>query len=107
MEDISVQELNERMKAGTVPAMIDVREEWEYENAHIEGTEHHPLGMINEWVNDIQALKDTELVMICRSGGRSGRAADFLRASGFTKVRNMTGGMLAWKQNIDPTVVVE
>jgi rhodanese-related sulfurtransferase len=104
--DISVQELKERLDEGRAPKIIDVRETWEYENDHIDA-ENIPMGMVPEQLETLSAYKDQELVVCCRSGGRSGNIANFLRSAGFTQVRNLTGGMLAWKANIDPRFNVE
>ncbi|MEM7658511.1 MAG: rhodanese-like domain-containing protein [Bacteroidota bacterium] len=52
-------------------------------------------------------LKDKEVVMICRSGGRSGRATAFLKQQGFANARNLQGGMLAWKAEINPEFDVD
>jgi rhodanese-related sulfurtransferase len=105
MKEISVQQLKARMDAGTAPRVIDVREGWEYENDHITG-DHIPMGEIPARLNDLGA-KDEELVICCRSGGRSGNITMFLQGQGFTNVFNLSGGMLAWKANIDPDFNVQ
>jgi rhodanese-related sulfurtransferase len=104
--DISVQELKERLDAGRAPKVIDVRETWEFENDHILA-ENIPMGMVPDQLDALSVYKDQELVICCRSGGRSGNIANFLRSAGFTQVRNLTGGMLAWKAHIDPSFNVE
>jgi rhodanese-related sulfurtransferase len=106
MNDITVQELKDRMDAGTCPPVIDVRETWEFEQDHIEA-QNIPLATVPVKIADLSAYKDQELVICCRSGGRSGQACAFLRAQGFAKVRNLTGGMLAWKANIDSAFNVQ
>ncbi|MEO0474273.1 MAG: rhodanese-like domain-containing protein, partial [Bacteroidota bacterium] len=58
-------------------------------------------------VSELADLKSQEVVMICRSGGRSGRACMFLAQQGFSNVRNLEGGMLAWKAVVDPTFDVD
>ena len=105
--DITVQELKERIDAGTAPVMIDVRELHEWEQDHVEGVEKISLGTLPAKLADMEAWKDKEVVMICRSGGRSGRATAFLAQQGFQNVRNLTGGMLAWKEHIDPSFDVQ
>ncbi|MEM6347998.1 MAG: rhodanese-like domain-containing protein [Bacteroidota bacterium] len=105
--DISVQELKERIDQGDAPIMIDVREPHEWEMQHLEGVQKISLGTLPYKIQDIEEIRDKEVVMICRSGGRSGRATQFLAQQGFTKVRNLTGGMLAWKANIDSDFNVE
>lgn len=107
MSDISVQELKERIDAGTAPVMIDVREAHEWEMQHLPEVRKISLGTIPAQVQDLAELKDQEVVMICRSGGRSGRATGFLASQGFTNVRNLTGGMLAWKEHIDSSFNVQ
>jgi rhodanese-related sulfurtransferase len=104
--DISVQELKERLDAGRAPRIIDVREPWEFEADHIDA-ENIPMGQVPGRIDELAEWKDQELVICCRSGGRSGNIATYLRSSGFSQVRNLTGGMLAWKANIDPDFNVE
>lgn len=104
--DITVQELSERFKDGKAPKVIDVREPWEYANGHVDA-ENIPMGEVPGRLADLAEWKDQELVICCRSGGRSGNIAQFLRGNGFSEVRNLTGGMLAWKQHIDPSFNVE
>lgn len=91
---ITPVELAERIRQGNAPRMIDVREVDEYENEHIPGSELFPLSRFNV---DYQGLgKDEEIVLICRSGNRSGMAQQFLVRLGYTKTRNMVYGMMGW-----------
>jgi rhodanese-related sulfurtransferase len=94
--DISVQELKQKLDAGEKFVFIDVREPWEFEEFNL-GAELIPLGsLINEtWKLDDH--KNDEIVIHCRSGARSGTAQALLTAQGFTHVRNLTGGILAWE----------
>ena len=101
--DITVQELKARIDAGTAPIMIDVRNPHEWEMQHLAGVKLISLHEIPAKVAELADIKDQEIVMICRSGGRSGQATQFLANNGFTHVRNMVGGMLAWKASIDTT----
>jgi adenylyltransferase/sulfurtransferase len=105
--DITVKELKERIEGGTAPVMIDVREVHEWERQHLSGVEKISLGTLAAKLTDLSKLKDQEVVMICRSGGRSGRATAFLQQQGFANVRNLQGGMLAWKAEIDPAFDVD
>ncbi len=107
MEDISVKELKDRIDQGTPPTMIDVREPFEWDIQHLPGVEKISMGDIPNKISDLNALKNQELVLICRSGGRSGRITEYLRRQGFSGARNLTGGMLAWKKEIDPSFDVE
>lgn len=98
MEDISIQELKERMNTGNLPTLIDVRETYEHEEFNIGGN-LAPLQsglpmLIAEW----DGPKDEEIIVYCRSGNRSGMAKMMLTQAGFTNVRNLLGGMLAWRE---------
>ncbi|HSB91973.1 MAG TPA: rhodanese-like domain-containing protein [Flavitalea sp.] len=98
MQNITVEELKQRMDAGEKIQLVDVREPVENAEFNIGGT-LLPLGKIQMMqVDDIDDLKDEELVLYCRSGNRSGQAAYFLESMGFKNVKNLTGGMLAWKE---------
>lgn len=107
MEDITVSELKERIDAGTAPTMIDVREPFEWDMQHLAGVEKISMGDIPAKLPELEPLKDQEVVLICRSGGRSGRITQFLQQQGFSKARNLIGGMKAWKAEIDPDFHVE
>ena len=76
--------------------LIDVREPYEHEEFNIGGT-LIPLGDLVAAIPELMAHKDEEVVVCCRSGNRSGMAKQLLDASGFTNVRNLTGGLLAWQ----------
>jgi rhodanese-related sulfurtransferase len=97
MEDITVEELKQRMEANENLHIVDVREEYEFDEFNI-GAQLIPLGELPDRVSEIEHLKDEELIVHCRSGARSGRAKDYLTSLGFTKVRNLIGGMIAWQQ---------
>lgn len=107
MQDITSQELKERVDAGTTPIMVDVREPFEWNMQHLDGVEKISMGDIPARLPELSKWKDEELVIICRSGGRSGNITNFLRQQGFSNVRNLTGGMLGWKRDIDSTFEVE
>lgn len=107
MADIYVTELQERLDKGETPIMIDVREESEWEKQTLPGVIKISLGYIPDMLEELAQYKDKEVIMICRSGGRSGKATNFLRNNGFAGVRNLDGGMLAWKAYIDPTFDVQ
>ena len=83
--------------------IVDVREPDELlgELGHIDGVEPVPLATVERAASAWD--KDAEIVLVCRSGGRSGRAAAALAAMGFRRVMNMTGGMLAWNDAKLPT----
>ena len=93
--DITVQELKQRLDKGDHFMFIDVREPYEYEAFNL-GAKLIPLGTIPEAIAGLSDIKNEEIVVHCRSGARSGNAAAFMQAQGFTNVRNLTGGVLAW-----------
>ena len=97
MEDINVNDLHDRLKAGEKLHVIDVREEWEYEEFNI-GAKLIPLGDLMNKVWELEDIKGEEIILHCKSGQRSGMAKALLEAQGFTKVRNLLGGMVAWKE---------
>jgi rhodanese-related sulfurtransferase len=98
MQNITVEELKQRMDAGEKIQLVDVREPAENTEFNIGGT-LLPLGRIQTMqIDDIDEFRDQELVLYCRSGNRSGQAALFLESMGFKNVKNLTGGMLAWQE---------
>lgn len=98
MEQITVQELKQRLDAGEQLHVIDVREPAEYEEFNI-GAQLIPLGKIrNMETDEIDHLKDAELIIHCRSGVRSMQACMLLEGMGFSNTKNVEGGILAWIQ---------
>jgi len=101
MPEITPLELAERLRAGDID-LIDVREPHEWDIAHIPGARLIPLGNLPAAVPSLDRTRD--IVVQCRSGVRSGRAVRLLQAAGFTRVRNLAGGILRWSDDVDPTV---
>ncbi len=96
MEDITIDELKARMDQGEALHIVDVREEYEFDEFNI-GAQLIALGELSDRLDEIEDLKEAELIVHCRSGARSGRAKEYLESEGFSKVRNLIGGMLAWQ----------
>ncbi|AYB45063.1 rhodanese-like domain-containing protein [Paenibacillus lautus] len=94
MREISPKEVERMLSSGTAVNIIDVREAEEVAEGKIPGAVNIPLGLIEFRKQDLDRSKD--YVMVCRSGGRSSRAAEYLEGQGY-QVINMTGGMLAWE----------
>jgi rhodanese-related sulfurtransferase len=94
--DITIEELKERMDKGEKLNLIDVREEYEFDEFNI-GATLIPLGELPDRLEEIEAWKDQEILIHCRSGARSGRAKEYLESEGYSNVRNVLGGMLAWQ----------
>jgi molybdopterin/thiamine biosynthesis adenylyltransferase/rhodanese-related sulfurtransferase/molybdopterin converting factor small subunit len=101
MNDISPTELKARIDAGTRPFILDVREPNEYQINRIEGSVLIPLGELPQRHAELD--KNAEIVCQCKGGVRSAKAAAFLRQQGFANVRNLTGGILAWIDQVDPS----
>jgi rhodanese-related sulfurtransferase len=98
MTPITVDELKFRLDSGEKINLIDVREPHENSEFNIGGT-LVPLGKIQTMmIDDIDNLKNEEVICYCRSGQRSMQASLMLETFGFTDVKNLTGGMLAWKE---------
>ena len=98
MKNITVEEVKQRLDAGEKLNLIDVREP--HENAEFNiGGKLLPIGNIQSMqVEDIEDLKNEEVILYCRSGNRSGISASILDQLGFTNTKNLVGGMLAWQE---------
>ena len=94
-QDITPAELKERLAKGEKPFIVDVREDWEYQEQNI-GALNIPLGSLPERLDELETHKNAEIIVHCRSGARSASARAFLQQQGFTNVRNLTGGILAY-----------
>ncbi|MBM3439651.1 MAG: rhodanese-like domain-containing protein [Bacteroidetes bacterium] len=101
MKLITPLELKARLDAGEKIHLVDVRELHEHEEFNIGGI-LLPVGKIMSMETEpIEHLKNEEVVFYCRSGGRSAQACMFAETLGFGNVTNLTGGMLAWKEQCD------
>jgi molybdopterin/thiamine biosynthesis adenylyltransferase/rhodanese-related sulfurtransferase len=100
---LSPIELNNRLKKNEKIALIDVREPFEFEIARLPNARLLPLGKIATDFNEIP--REGTAVVICKSGVRSARAIEFLRGHGFDNLLNLEGGMDAWREQVDPTMV--
>jgi rhodanese-related sulfurtransferase len=100
--DIEPLEVKAKQDRGDTFVLIDVRETHEYQICRIPGAMLIPLGELPKRVQELNP--EDEFVMHCKSGMRSAKAVDLLIQSGFRKVRNMKGGILAWSDKVDPSV---
>ena len=103
MKEITVKEMKRKLDKQEDFQLIDVREEFEYEVSNLNG-ENIPLGGLLLEVEKIAT--DKPVIIHCRSGARSAAAVMQLEAQGFTKLYNLKGGIVAWAQEIDPTIPV-
>ncbi|MDQ0900029.1 rhodanese-like domain-containing protein [Paenibacillus sp. LMG 31458] len=95
MDTILPSEIKERLDRGENLAIVDVREDEEVAAGIIPGAKHIPLAQLPDRLSEIPQVE--ELILVCRSGNRSGRAISFLEAQGYKGLKNMTGGMLEWE----------
>jgi molybdopterin/thiamine biosynthesis adenylyltransferase/rhodanese-related sulfurtransferase len=100
---VSVQTLKKKLDAKENIFVLDVREPHEVPIASI-GAPLIPVGSLAERVGEIASHRNDEVIIHCRSGARSQKAALILKEAGFTNVSNLAGGILAWADNIDPTM---
>jgi rhodanese-related sulfurtransferase len=98
MQNITADEVKVRLDGGESLNLVDVREPHEHTEFNIGGV-LIPLGKIQSMqVDEIEDLKDEEVILYCRSGNRSGQAAMFLDAMGFRNTKNLVGGMMGWQE---------
>lgn len=98
MQNITAEELKQRIDNGEALNIVDVREPNEHAEFNIGGI-LKPLGDVRAMqVDELEDLKDKEVIVYCRSGNRSGQAAMLLETMGFSNVVNLQGGMLRWQE---------
>jgi len=100
---ITVEELKRKLDAKEEIFVLDVREPHEYPIANL-GAPLIPVGSIEGRIGELVAQKNSEVIVHCRSGARSQKAALILKQAGFTNVSNLAGGILAWADKIDPSM---
>ena len=101
IEQITATELKKSLDAGREFVLLDVREPHELGICKLNYTLHIPLGEIRFHLDELEKLKDKEIVVYCRSGKRSLMAAEFLQEASFANVKNLKGGILAWSDEVD------
>ena len=100
--EISPELVLEMMDAGENFVLLDVREDSEWEVAHLEGAIQIPLGELENRLGELDPVN--EVIVYCHTGERSVDACLILWNAGFRKVRNLTGGIDAWSELVDPSV---
>jgi molybdopterin/thiamine biosynthesis adenylyltransferase/rhodanese-related sulfurtransferase len=101
-EDVQPRELAELLKNGNAPFLLDVRNPEEWAITRIEGATLIPLPELAQRYTEVPY--DRDIVVYCKAGTRSAKAAEFLRGKGYRRVRNLPGGTLRWSDEIDPTM---
>ena len=103
MQEITATELKNRMDVGEDVQLVDVRQPDEYAFARIEGAKLIPLGEIMRRIDELDDSK--ELILQCKSGGRSAQAIEFLTRAGYQgKMSNLKGGITAWSNDVDQKI---
>jgi rhodanese-related sulfurtransferase len=98
MKTLTAKEVEVLVKEGKAADIIDVRETDEVAEGKIPGAVNIPLGLVEFRMHELD--KSKEYIMVCRSGGRSGRASQLLESQGFNVI-NMEGGMLSWEGKVE------
>ena len=101
--EISAGELKSLQDGAQELIVLDVREPWEYQTAHIEGSRHIPMGEIPARFNQ-ELDPEQHIVVVCHHGVRSMNVTAWLRQQGFDKVQSLRGGIDRWSREIDPSV---
>jgi rhodanese-related sulfurtransferase len=104
MKQLAPTELKARLAAGDKLQLLDVREEWEFQTANIEGSLLIPMGQVASRIAELDSTAET--VVICHHGGRSMQVAGLLEQLGFLNVINLAGGVDAWARSVDPSMPV-
>jgi adenylyltransferase/sulfurtransferase len=99
---LTAKELKKELDAGRKIYLLDVREPHEWDICKIPGAHLLPMGEVEQRIHELD--RNANIVAYCRSGSRSGKTVKFLREQGFGKIRNLTGGILAWSDQVDPSV---
>lgn len=100
LQDVEPEALARELAGAVVPVLLDVRDPWEYDLVHLEGSRLVPLAELPERLAELP--RDRGLVTICHHGVRSATAAALLRRAGFGRVRSLAGGVDAWAERVDP-----
>ena len=96
------KELKTVLDDGGTPVILDVREPHEYDICRLPGSILIPLGQLGQRLDELNS--DDEIVVHCKLGGRSAKAVEQMQQAGFTNVKNLTGGIDRWSQEVDPSV---
>lgn len=101
MNRMTVEEFSERLKAQNELTLVDVRETWEFEIGHLPGSKNVPLHTLPTFLETADKAKS--YLFICHHGIRSARATAYADSQGFVDAWNLSGGVAAWSQRVDPS----
>jgi rhodanese-related sulfurtransferase len=103
IKEMTPQAFVESRAQGTLMTLLDVREDWETKLAAVPSASVHiPMGQVPDRLAELDPA--AEIIVICKSGGRSLEVARFLERRGFASVYNLVGGILAWSRDVDPRI---
>jgi rhodanese-related sulfurtransferase len=102
VKEMTPREFAARAETSPAPVLLDVREAWELAIARVDEAVHIPMGEIPARIGELEQERD--IVVLCHSGGRSGQVARYLEQQGYTRVWNLAGGILAWADQLDPSL---
>ena len=104
IEEITVSELNKKISNKEEFILLDVRTDSEYYLSNIEGSVHIPMNNVPNKLDSLDSNK--EIIVQCKSGVRSARICEFLLQNGYSNIKNLHGGIVAWAEQIDPSIIV-
>jgi len=103
MQEMSPHQVHQYLQTSeNSPRLLDVRERWEFELCRIEGAEHIPMGAIPQQLDKLDPSQ--EIIVICHHGARSRMVGRFLEQAKFSNIINLSGGVAAWAQSVDPAM---
>ena len=101
--EISTQEAATLLSSPNAPVLIDVREQWEFNTAHIENALLMPMGDVPSRAHQ-ELDEDEPILVLCHHGARSLNVTMWLRQQGFSQAQSIAGGIESWSRQIDPTI---
>ena len=102
MKVITAQELKQKLDSGEKPVLLDVREAWEFDTCHIEGSINISMSNVQKMLDEINT--EDETVVICHHGMRSFQVASYLAGNGYVNISNLEGGVDTWAREIDASM---
>lgn len=100
--DVEPRALAHRLAGGSAPLLIDIREPWETAIVRLPGAELIPMSELMR--GEAELPRDREVILYCRSGARTGRVIEALRAQGYNRLKHLRGGLEAWRAEVDPSI---
>ena len=102
MDEITPQDLKARLDRNDRPVLLDVRDDWETKLCRLDNAVHISMEELEFRTDELNPADD--IVVYCHHGVRSAAVADYLRRLGFTRVRNLSGGLDAWARAVEPAM---